>query len=76
MIKKLFAKLIGWREKESNFAARTFQEESAQESREAAERHKDIMDRREKKYVSEVTTENVLGPSDSALKEEKQETSE
>ena len=39
----------------------------------ARERQRQIMDSRDKKYVSEVTTpseEKVLGPSDSALKEE------
>ncbi|MBI2064350.1 MAG: hypothetical protein HYT66_01405 [Candidatus Yanofskybacteria bacterium] len=79
MIKKLLAKLVGWREKETNFAARTFKEKSAEESREAKERHDQTMAGRQSKYVSERTTpseEEVLGPSDSALKGEKQETSE
>ncbi len=76
MIKKLFAKLTSWSKERTDYAQRTFKEKSAQESREAAERHQDIMERREKKYYSEVTTEDVTGPSDSALKGENQETSE
>lgn len=76
MIKKLLAKLVGWREKESDFALRTFKEKSAGESREAAERHQEVMAGRDKKYVSERTAPSegeIVGPSDSALKGEKQE---
>lgn len=79
MIKELFAKLVAWREKETNFALRTFKEKSAEESREAEERRKRVMAGREKKHVSERTVpaeEEILGPSNSALKGEKQETSE
>jgi len=79
MIKKFLTKLVGWREKEANFSARTFKEKSAEESREAKERHDQIMAGREQKYVSERTVPaegEILGPSDSALKGEKQETSE
>jgi len=79
MIKKFLAKLVAWREKESNFALRTFKEKSAEESRKAEETHREIMAGRGQKYVSERTVpaeEDILGPSDSALKGEKQETSE
>lgn len=76
MIKKLLAKLVGWREKESDFALRTYKEKSAGESREAEERHQEVIAGRERKYVSERTAPaegEILGPSDSALKGEKQE---
>ncbi|MBI4158019.1 MAG: hypothetical protein HY505_00120 [Candidatus Yanofskybacteria bacterium] len=80
MIKKFLIKLTGWREKETNFSARTFKEKSAEESREAKERHQQIMEGRgDKKYVSERTAPSeseILGPSDSALKNEKEETFE
>ena len=72
MIKKLLAKLVGWREKESNFALRTFKEKSAEESREAKDRHDETMAGREQKYVSERTTPaegELLGPSDSKPEE-------
>lgn len=74
-MKKFFAKLMGIREQREDFAARTFGERSAQESRDAKERHDQIMESRgDKKYVSEVippSSEEVTGPSDSGLKEEK-----
>lgn len=79
MIKRFLTKLVAWREKETNFAARTFKEKSAEESRKAKERQEQIMAGREKKYVSERTIpaeEEILGPSDSALKGERKETSE
>lgn len=76
MLKKFLVKLVGWREKETNFALRTFKEKSAQESRNAQERHQQIMEGRDKKYVSEMITPDVLGPSDQVSKEEKQEISE
>lgn len=41
MIKEFFAKLIAWREKETNFAKKRFMEESAKESRRAAGRERD-----------------------------------
>ena len=78
-MKGFFAKLVAWREKETNFAYRTFKEKSAEESRQAEERHEQVMAGRDKKYVSERTApaeEEILGPSDSALKGEKKETSE
>lgn len=68
MIKKLVAKLVAWREKETDFARRTFKEKSAEESREAKEKHQQIMAGREQKYVSERTVpaeEKILGPSES-----------
>ena len=74
MIKKFLVKLTAWREKETDFAHRTFKERSAEESRQAEERHQQIMAGREKKYVSERTAPaegEILGPSDSALKGEK-----
>lgn len=79
MMKKFLAKLVGWREKETDFALRTFKEKSAEESREAEERRKQVMAGREQKYVSKRTAPSeseILGPSDSALKGEKQETYE
>lgn len=77
MIKKIFATLTGWREKETDFSARTFKEKSAQESREAEERKTNVLDERERRegrrYYSENTaevpsTEKLLGPSDSEQK--------
>lgn len=72
MIKKLVAKLVAWREKETDFARRTFKEKSAEESREAEQRHQQIMAGREQKYVSERTVpadEEILGPSESETKD-------
>ena len=74
MIKKFLAKLVAWREKESNFALRTFKEKSAEASRKAEETHQEIMARRGQKYVSERTIpaeEKILGPSDSETRESK-----
>jgi len=76
MIKKFLTKLVGWREKETNFSARTFK--SAEGSRDAQEGHGQITAGREQKYVSEVTTPtegDLRGPSDSISLEEKKETS-
>ena len=75
MIKKFLIKLTAWREKETNFSARTFKEKSAEESREAKERHGQIMAGREQKYVSERTVPaegEILGPSDSGTRESKE----
>ena len=50
-------------------------QQAAEESREAKERHDDIMAGREQKYVSERTTpaeEEILGPSDSETREPKE----
>ena len=79
MIKKLLAKLVGFREQRANFPATRFESEQKDEAKLARERLEDIMKSRERKYVSERTKpaeEDILGPSDSALKGEKQETSE
>ena len=79
MIKKLLAKLVGFREQRANLPATRFESEQKDEAKLARERHEDIMRSREKKYVSERTIpaeEDILGPSDSALTGEKQETSE
>ena len=79
MIKKLLAKLVGFHEQRANFPAIRHESEQKDEAKLARERHEEIMRSREKKYVSEQTTpaeEDILGPSDSALKGEKQETSE
>lgn len=79
MIKKLLVKLVGWREQRANLPATRFESEQKDEAKLARERHEDIMRSRDKKYVSEQIVpaeEEILGPSDSALKGEKQETSE
>ena len=62
-----------------DLSAQRFREESAQKSRLDKESHDQIIDGREQKYVSErtVPTEGkILGPSDSSLKNKRQETSE
>ena len=79
MIKKLLAKLVGFREQRANLPAIRHEAEQKDEAALARERHEDILRSRDKKYVSERTTpaeKEILGPSDSALKGEKQETSE
>jgi len=73
MIKKPQAKLVGSHEQMTDFSVRTFKEKSAQESRDAAQRHDEIMDRRKKKYVSETTVpseEQLRRPSNSVEKKE------
>ena len=73
MIKKLLAKLVNLSEQRENFAKSRFRSSKDDEAKLAKERHEQIMASREKKYVSEVTApseEDVLGPSDSALKKE------
>lgn len=80
MIRKLIAKLISRREPgnwnvrlRDNLPERRFLEESAQESRLAEERQRQIMANRDKKYVSERTIPSeseILGPSDSAEKKD------
>lgn len=71
MLKKFIAKLVGFREQMEDFSARTYKERSAQESREAEERHRQIMDSRGRKYVSEATipAEEIERPSNPELKE-------
>ena len=72
MIKKILAKLVNWSGQRENFSASRFMANQADESEMARERQRQIMDSRDKKYVSEVTTpsgEEIIGPSDSALKE-------
>ena len=73
MIKKIFAKLVNWSGQRENFSASRFRANQEDEARMARERQKQIMDSRDKKYVSEQTVpseDKILGPSDSGLKEE------
>ncbi len=75
MIKKFLAKLVNWTEQKEDFAKSAFRADQKDQERMARERHEQIMTGRDKKYVSERTVpskEEVLGPSDSALKEEGQ----
>ena len=73
IIKKLLAKLVGFREQRANFPAIRHESEQKEEDKLARERHEDIMRSRDKRYVSEQTVpseEKILGPSESGLKEE------
>lgn len=79
MIKKILAKLANWSEQRENFSASRFRVNQGDEAKMAKERHEQIMAGRDKKYVSEQTVpaeKEILGPSDSALSGEKEETSE
>lgn len=78
MFKKFFVNLISRKEsnnylgrrKEINLSEQRFHERSAEESRLAEERHRQIMDSRKHRYVSERSVPSeaeVLGPSDSAV---------
>lgn len=73
MIKRFLAKLTNWSGQRENYSVSRFRANQEDEARMARERQKQIMDSRDKKYVSEQTVpseEKILGPSDSALKEE------
>lgn len=73
MIKKLLAKLMNWSGQREDFAKSRFRADQEEQAKMARERHEQIMAERERKYVSEQTVpgeEEILGPSDSALKEE------
>ena len=73
MIKKILAKLMNFTEQKEDFAKSAFRAAQKDEEKMARERQEQIMAGRDKKYVSEQTIpseEKVLGPSDSALKEE------
>ena len=73
MIKKIFAKLVGsWdRMPDAGKERANLERELAEERRQQIMANREVEGRQ--KYVSEVTTPNeeqVLGPSDSAVKEE------
>ena len=68
MIKKLLAKLVGFREQRANLPAIRHESEQKDEAKLARERLEDIMRSRDKKYVSEQTVpseEEILCPSES-----------
>lgn len=74
-MKKLLAKLINWSGQREDFSKSRFRADGEEQAKLARERHEQIMAGRDKKYVSErtVPTENeILSPSDSALKKEGQ----
>ncbi len=73
MIKKIFAKLMNFTEQKENFAKSAFRADQKDQEKMAREKHEQIMAGRDRKYVSEQTVpseEQILGPSDSASKEE------
>lgn len=73
MIKKILAKLVNWSGQREDFSKSRFQADQEEQARMARERNVQIMAGRDKKYVSEQTVpseEEILGPSNSALKEE------
>ena len=70
-MKKIVAKLVGSREQREDFSAERFRAEQKDKAKLARERQEQIMRGRSKKYVSERTTEEILGPSDSAVEEKK-----
>lgn len=66
-------KLVNFTEQKEDFSKSAFRAGQKEQERMARERHEQIMAGRDKKYVSEQTVPNegeILGPSDSALKEE------
>lgn len=75
MIKKFLAKLVNWTEQRENFSKSRFESDQRDQAKLARERHEQIVVGRERKYVSERTVptqEEILGPSNSTLKEEDQ----
>jgi hypothetical protein len=68
MIKKFFAKLVGWQEQRENVAERIHDVNQREHRDLAAQRHDQIMhERGDKKYVSERTSPDpaeILGPSE------------
>lgn len=72
-MKKFLIKLVANFQPRMNLGRKRFNEEANMESQLSDERREQIMENRDKKYVSERTTpldSEILGPSDSARKEE------
>ena len=73
MIKKFFIRLVNWSEQREDMAKSAFRADQKEQERMARELHEQIMAQRDRKYVSERTIPaegEILGPSDSAIKEE------
>ncbi len=74
MFKKIIAKLVNWTEQREDFSKSRFATDQKDQAKLARERHEQVMTGRDRKYVSERTIpaeEEILGPSDSELKESK-----
>ncbi len=72
MIKKLLAKLMNWSDQREDFSKSRFRADQEDQARMARERHEQIMEGRDKKYVSEQTVPSegqILGPSESKSSE-------